>query len=131
MKEERPDEIPANSKLNVDLLPKDTINNPDKNGDKIDIASMDGDAELLKEPLIVDKSLEKAIAEVEHEEAYSNDENVAQDKHVDNVESVTGNLAELSKPWPPVVVPDDPHLYKLPGEDTNVSTSQAELDMVH
>lgn len=84
--------------------------------------------------MIDDKALEKAIAEVELKETYSDDEKVAEDekedKKEDNVKSVKGNLAELSKPWPPVVVPDNPHLYKLPGEDTNVSTSRAELDMV-
>ena len=88
----------------------------------------------MNEPVIDDKALEKAIAEVEHKETYSDDENGAEDKKEDkkehNMESVKGNLAELSQPWPPVVVPDDPHLYKLPGEDTNVSTSRAELDMV-
>lgn len=136
VKEERPDDVPANTKHNVDLLVKGNINS-DNSGDKRNLVRGEGDIDSLIRPELIDNAIEKTVAKIESEQDTSDDHKGAEDKKKDtdakprdDAKLSQTNLGELRKPWPPVEVPEDPHLYKLPGEDTNVSVSPAELDMV-
>ena len=124
--EKQIDDLPANPDHLVELLKKQELAAAERIGRKDESDKIDTIEDGPNKPV------RKGDDSESDDEAKNVEEHLEDDTKTEGpMKPGEGDLAELSEPWPPALnLSEEPHLYRLPGEDVNVSIPRPILDMV-